>query len=76
MVTISTPSGSEAFSSSSRSLTRRDHVQGVLAVAHDDDAADGVAEAVEVGDAAAHLGPELDPRDVAQQHRRAARRRP
>ncbi len=49
-----------------------DDVQRVLAVSHDDDPAHGVAEAVEIRDAAADLGPDLDPRDVAQEHRRTA----
>ena len=43
----------------------------VLAVAHDDDAADCVAEAVEVGDAAAQVGADADLGDVLDQDRRA-----
>ena len=72
MVTTRTPSGSEGFISSSCVLHALDDVEGVLAVAHHDDAADGVALAVEVGDAAPDLGPEGDLADVAQQHRRPA----
>ena len=41
-------------------------------MAHHDDAADGVAEAVEVGDAAADLRAQLDAGHVPQQHRHAA----
>ena len=40
-------------------------------MAHDDDAAGDLAFAVELGDAAAHLGPELDARHVLEHHRRA-----
>ena len=53
-------------------LDARDDVAGVLGMAHDDDAADRLARAVEIRDAAAHLGPERHRRDVAQQDRRAA----
>ena len=49
-----------------------DHVERVLAVAHDHDAADRVAHAVEVADAAADLRAERDVRHVAQEDRRAA----
>ena len=38
-------------------LDRVDHVERVLAVAHDDDAADRLALAVELGEAAADVGP-------------------
>ena len=50
-----------------------DHGARVLAVAHDHDAAHGVAAAVEIGDAAADLGAERDLGHVAQQHRRPER---
>ena len=53
-------------------LDAPDHVERVLAVAHHDDAADGVAGAVEVGDPAPQLRADLDARHVAQQHRHAA----
>ena len=49
-----------------------DDVERVLAAAHHDDAADDLALAVEVGDAAADLGAERDPADVADRERRAA----
>ena len=67
-----TPAGSDGSSSRSRSLHALDHVARVLAVAHDHDAADRVALAVEVGDAAADLGAERDLGHVAHQDRRAA----
>ena len=47
-------------------------MQCVLAVALQGDAADHFALAVELGDAAALFGPELDARHVTQQHRRTA----
>jgi hypothetical protein len=50
-----------------------DDFEGVLAVPHDDDAADVVPEPVQIGDAAADLGSKLDAGDVAQQDRRAGR---
>ena len=43
-----------------------DHVQGVLTIAHDDDAPDGLALAVVVGDPSAHVGAKLDFRDIPQ----------
>jgi hypothetical protein len=49
-----------------------DHMQRVLAVALQRNAAHHFALAVELGDAATLFGPELDARYVAQQHRRAA----
>ena len=60
-MTISTPAGSDGSSSSQPLLDPLDHVQGVLAVAHDHDAADGVARPVEVGHAAADLGAQTRP---------------
>ena len=54
-----------------------DDVERVLALPHDDDAADGVADAVEVGDAAADVGADRHLRHVPHQDRRARlRRRP
>ncbi len=50
-----------------------DDLGGIRAVAHDHDAADGLAFAVQIGDAAAHVGAELDVRHVAQQNRHAVR---
>ena len=49
-----------------------DHMQRVLAVALQRDAAHRLALAVELGDAAALFGPELNARHLAQQHGRAA----
>ena len=46
---------------------------GIRAVTHDDDAADGFAFAVQLGDAAPHVGAELHRRDVAQQNGHAVR---
>ena len=66
-----TPSGSEGLSSSSLALTRLDDVERVLALAHDHDAADHVALAVVVGDAAAHLRAERHGRHVLHRDRRA-----
>ncbi len=53
-----------------------DRLQRVLAGAHHDHAAGHLALAVQLGDAAPHLGPELDGGDVAQPHgdARVARR--
>ncbi len=54
--------------------TLLDHVDGlrrVLTPAHDDDAADDFAFAVELGDAAAHLRTQPDLRDVREHQRRA-----
>ena len=48
-----------------------DDLAGIRAVAHHDDAADGFAVAVQLGDAAAHVGAELDVGHVAQQDRHA-----
>ncbi len=45
-------------------LHAADHVQRVLALAHDDDARHGFAGAVEIRDAAPHLGAEHDVGDV------------
>jgi hypothetical protein len=49
-----------------------DHGACVLGVPHHDDAADGVAQAVEIADAAPDLGSERDLSHVAEQHGRAA----
>ena len=46
-------------------------LSGIGAVAHDDDAADGLAVAIQFGDAAAHVRAELDVRHVAKQNRHA-----
>ncbi len=53
-------------------LDHVDHVEGVLAVAHDDDAADVVPGAVQVRDAAADLRSQLDAGDVLQEDRHPA----
>jgi hypothetical protein len=50
-------------------LDRSDGREGILAGAQHNDTADHFAFAVELGDAAAHFRPVLDPRDVAQQDR-------
>ena len=47
-------------------LHRGDGLECVLARAHDDHAADRLAFAVELADAAPHVGAELDSRDVAE----------
>ncbi len=52
-------------------LHRLDRRQRVLALAHHDDAAHDLAFAVQLGDAAPHLGADLDARDVAQRDGRA-----
>ena len=49
-----------------------DRLPCVLPRAQHDDPADDFAFAVELGDASAHLGPELHACDVSQQHGRAA----
>ncbi len=67
-----TPLGSEGSHFLDARLDALDDVAGVLAVAHDDDAADGVALTVEVRDAPPHLGPQRDRADVTHEHRRAA----
>ena len=71
VVTIRTPGGSEPRGRAG-ALDRLDHVEYVLAAPHDHDAADVIAEAVEVRDAAAQLRPQLDARDVAHEHGHAA----
>ena len=53
-------------------LDRVDGRQRVLAPAHDDDAADGLALAVEFADAPAKLRPHADLRHVLEQHGHAA----
>jgi hypothetical protein len=53
-------------------LDRGDGGLRVLARTQDDDAAGDLALAVELGDAAPHLGAELHRGHVAQQHRHAA----
>ncbi|MCY1416998.1 hypothetical protein D9M71_325160 [compost metagenome] len=53
-------------------LHRGDGLAGVLAAAQDHHAADGLAVAIEFGDAAAHFRAELDVGDVAEGHRGAA----
>jgi hypothetical protein len=55
--TIRTPLGQVRCDLGDPLLHRVDHVERVLAVAHDDDAADDLAAAVELGEAAAQLGP-------------------
>ena len=52
-------------------LHRLDGGERVLAIAHDDDAARHLALAVQLGDAAAHLRPEANLRDLFQADRRA-----
>ena len=59
-------------SRSSRSFTASITRERVLAVAHDHDAADHLALAVELGEAAPDVRPEADRRDVAHADRRAA----
>jgi hypothetical protein len=54
-----------------RGLHAIDDGERVLALAHDHDAADRVAEPVEVGDAASHVGADRDRRHVFHEHRRA-----
>src|SRR5438067_1175086 len=49
-----------------------DNPERVLPISLQRDAADDLAGAVEFGDAATFLRAEFDPRDIAQQHRRAA----
>ncbi len=49
----------------------QDDLARIRAVTHDDDAADGFAVAVQIGDAAAFVGAELDVRHVTQQNRHA-----
>ena len=71
VVTISTPSGSDGFDLLQLGFHALDDVERVLAVAHHDDSADGVAIAVEIGDAAPDLRAKCDGCHVAQQHRRA-----
>src|SRR6185369_6936248 len=44
------------------------HLAGIGAVANDHDAADRFAFAVQLGDAAPHVRPELDVRDLAQEN--------
>ena len=73
-VTTFTPWGSDGSSSFSFALTRSMTVKRVLARPDHDDAGDRVASAVEVGDAAADIGPERDLADIAHPHRRAALR--
>ena len=70
-MTTSTPAGRLACELVQLRLHAADDVQRVLAVAHDDDAADRVALAVEVADAAPRLRPELDRRHVAYPERHA-----
>ena len=53
-------------------LHRLDRLPCVLSGAQHDDAADDLAFTVELGDAAAHFRPELDPRDILEEHGRAA----
>ena len=72
MVTTSTPSGSEGFELLELGLHAVDDVERVLALAHHHDAADHVALAVEVGDAAAHLRPERHRGHVLHRDGRAA----
>ncbi len=72
MTTSSTPSGRLARTSSRRSFTASITAQRVLAVAHDDDAADRLALAVELGDPAARRRPEPHLGDVGDAHRGAA----
>ena len=50
-------------------LHARDHLLRVLAVAHDDGAAHGLALAVQLGDAAADVGPERHPAQVGDADR-------
>ena len=50
-------------------LDRSDRLERVLARAHDDDAAGGLALAVEFADAAPHLGADLHARHVTEAHR-------
>jgi hypothetical protein len=71
VVTTSTPSGSDGFSSAELGLDPADDVERVLALAHHDDAADHVALAVEIGDTAPHLRPERHLGDVLDLDRRA-----
>ncbi len=51
-----------------------DDIQGVLAVSHDHDTAHDIAEAVELGQAAAYLGSQRHGRYVFQQDRRSPAR--
>ena len=53
-----TPAGSDALHLPQLGLDAVDHAQRVLAEAHDDDAADDFALAVELGDAAPDVRPE------------------
>ncbi len=52
-------------------LHRGDRLQRVLARAHHDHAAGGFAFAVEFADTASQLGPDLNPRHIAEPHRDA-----
>src|SRR6267142_507971 len=54
-------------------LDALDHAQRVLFLAHDDDATDDLAPAVELRDSPARLGPEVHGRNVANCYRDAAR---
>ena len=65
-MTIFTPAGSDGSISFEPLLHAVDHVERVLAAAHHDDAAHGVALAVEVGDAPPDLGSERHAADVAR----------
>jgi hypothetical protein len=52
-------------------LHRRDRAQRILPVAHHDDPAGDLAFPVQIRDHPAHLGPDLHPRQIPQQHRGA-----
>ena len=71
-VTISTPGGRPGFSASSLALTASIVASALRPVRITMMRAGHLALAVQLGDAAAHLGPDLDARDVRQPHRRAA----
>ncbi len=68
-----TPAGSVRWISASRVFTSSITRSAFSRDAHDDDAADGFAASVELGHAAAHVGPDADVRDIRHPDRRALR---
>ena len=71
MVTISTPGGSVGCELRELRTHALDDGERVLALAHDDDAAHGVALAVEIGHAAPDVGTHRDLRQLPDQDGRA-----
>ena len=70
-MTISTPGGRLFLQVVELGLDALDEAERVLAVAHHDDGADRLAQAVELGGAAPRLGPEAHAPDVLHAHARA-----